>query len=508
MSSAGVDLRLDYIAYHARVRPTRRAVLDLRTGESVDYRELDELVARTAGLLHAVLGSPHGQRVALVARNSLDAILLHYACERTGAIFAPLNWRLTGHELAVLVADAGPSLLVYEPEFAGAVAPALAADETIATLVIDQTTNPFRAAVMASAAAEGQPAPGDAPWTLLYTSGTTGRAKGVIITRLGAVWGSINLSQMVQIGPNSAMLCDPPLFHTVGLFGIARTALLTGAALILSDRFSPPATLARLSDPDLAITHYFGVPQIGQMLLDEPGFATADLSRLKAVMMGGAPMPERLALTFADRGIPVANGFGMTEGCSIMHMPLDLARIREKPGHVGFPAPGIELRVVGPDGRDMPDGETGELWLRGPTVTPGYWNQPEATAAAFTDGWFRTGDAVRRDPDGAYAGVDRWKDMFISGGENVYPAEVEAAIATLPGVADVAVVGGAHEKWGEVGHAFVVTADGASLSEADIIAHCAERLAGYKRPARIVFVEALPRTPTGKVRKNELRDAL
>ena len=508
MESHEAALGLDYIGYHARVRPQRRAVVDLRSGESVDYRVLNALVARTAGLLQDRLGEPLGERVALVARNSLDSILLHYACERTGAIFTPLNWRLSAVELQALVADAAPKLIVCEPEFGDLLGPALASCPGVVTLTIDQASNPFRQAVLASPAAQARPAPADAPWTLLYTSGTTGKPKGVIVTRRGALWGSLNLSQMIEVGPGSAMLCDPPLFHTVGLFGIARTALLAGACLALSDRFNPAATLARLSDPALGITHYFGVPQIGMMLLEDPGFAAADLSRLTALVMGGAPMPVRLALAFADRSVPVSNGLGMTETCSIMHMPLDLTKIRERPGHVGFPTPGIETRVVGPGGHDVADGQVGELWLRGPSVTPGYWNQPEATQAAFTDGWFRSGDAVRRDADGAFQIVDRWKDMFISGGENVYPAEIEAVIAALPGVAEVAVVARASEKWGEVGCAIVVVAPGSVLTGADVLAHCSARLAGYKRPASVVFQAALPRTAVGKVRKNVLRAQL
>ncbi|MEO8313561.1 MAG: AMP-binding protein [Pseudomonadota bacterium] len=179
----------------------------------------------------------------------------------------------------------------------------------------------------------------DAPWTLLYTSGSTGKPKGVIITRTGAMWRSLNLALMNHIGADAVMLCDTPLFHTVGLFGIARTALQTGATLLLSDRFDRDVTLARLNDPLLGITHYFCVPQLGQMLIDAPGFATSDLSRLQVIIMGGAPLPPSIVLTFADRGVPVANGFRMTEACSVMHMPHDLARIRERPTHVGYAPP-------------------------------------------------------------------------------------------------------------------------------------------------------------------------
>ncbi len=490
----------DFIAYHAVVRPGRLACLDLRSGEALDYRALDARVARAAGQLTRMLDGAPGERVATLTRNRLEAVVLHYACARAGAIFAPLNWRLAGPELAALVSDAAPRLLFYEAEFE-ALAQA-AAGGTVAIVPIDAN---LTARIAAAEPPAGDLGAADAPWTLLYTSGATGRPKGVVITRDNARSGAANLAMIADIGPGSVMLCDPPLFHTVGLFAIAATALQMGGTLVLSDRFHAATTLQRLSDPALGVTHYFGVPQIGQMLVAEPGFEAADLSRLRAVLMGGSPLPAAVTERFAQRGVVVSNGFGMTETCTVMHMPLDIETARRRPGCVGAPTPFVAARIVGPDGADMQAGEVGELWLKGPGITPGYWRQPQATAEAFHDGWLRTGDAAVRDADGLYRLVDRWKDMYISGGENVYPAEVEAVIALVPGVAEAAVVGVPSPRWGETGCAFVVAAPGADLGEAAIHEICGQRLAGYKRPGVVRFVDALPRTASGKVLKGELR---
>lgn len=489
----------DFLAYHAKVRPERVACMVLTTGETVDFQGLDRLVGQTAAWLAERFGAGSGARVATLVRNGLEFLLLHYGCDRAGLVFVPLNWRLSAHELAGLIADCTPSLLLTDPEFAP-MAREAAAESGLEILLVDA----FRAAI-AAADPIALPRPDErSPWTLLYTSGTTGRPKGVIITRAGALAGSLNLSFIAGIGADFVMLCDPPMFHTVALFGISRTALLVGATILISDRFHPTSTLNCLADPALGVTHYFGVPQIGLMLMQEPGFADADLSRLKAVLMGGAPLPPVVVEGFGAKGVVVINGFGMTETCSVMHMPVNLQAVLARPNSVGAPTPFIEARIVDEAAAEVADGEVGELWLKGPAITPGYWNQPEATAATFQDGWFKTGDAARRE-DGFYELVDRRKDMYISGGENVYPAEVEAVIAALAGVAEVGVASGPSERWGECGHAFVVRGRGSTLTSDDVLAHCATRLAKYKQPAVVHFVDALPRNSAGKIRKDELR---
>lgn len=493
----------DAVAYHAAVRPRRRACVDLRSGQAFTYAELDDLAARCAGLLRARIGDAEGQRVASLLRNGVDALALMYACERVGAIYTPMNSRLAAAELQALAQDAEPALLVVEDEFLAAAKVAFAGTPM---LVGGAGSDPFRIEVLATPPAAARPGPPEQPCIMLYTSGTTGRPKGVVLTRANVFWAAFNFAAVGEVGPDSVMLCDPPMFHTVGLIGTCRCVLQQGGTVLLSEAFQPGRAIARLGDPDLGVTHYFGVPQIAQMLCDDPAYRASDLGRLKALVVGGAPLPPPLCERLLADGVLVINGFGMTETSTVSGMPLDAEAVRARPQSAGLPAPATEVRIVRPDGADAGVGEVGEIWVRGPAVTPGYWRQPEATAQAFNGGWFRTGDAGRLDEAGYLTIVDRWKDMYISGGENVYPAEVETVIGAVPSVREVAVVGVPDNRWGEVGWAFVVC-ESSGATEADILAHCRARLARYKLPAAVRFVDALPRTASGKIRKDQLRQA-
>jgi fatty-acyl-CoA synthase len=345
--------------------------------------------------------------------------------------------------------------------------------------------------------------------TLLYTSGTSGKPKGVIITELNAFWGSVNFITGNELSPGCVTLCDMPMFHTAGLFATVRSTIQAGATLLISRGFEAARTLERIADPALGVTHYFSVPQMAQQMWQLPGFSPEKLRGLKIYAMGGAPNPGAQIARFVKAGIPMSDGYGMSETCSNFAMPFgDLAIILAKAGSCGVPLFSVQARIVDVDGNDVPPGERGELLLRGPSITPGYWNQPELTAKSFIDGWFKTGDIARRDEDGFYYLVDRAKDMFISGGENVYPVEVEAVLAELDAVADAAVIGVPDERWGEVGRAYVVTRPGYVLTEADVLAHCAARLAKFKVPKSVVVDGAIPRTATGKVQKHVLKAGL
>jgi fatty-acyl-CoA synthase len=297
-----------------------------------------------------------------------------------------------------------------------------------------------------------------------------------------------------------------PMFHVAGLFGVSRSALFMGATVLISDRFVPREALARMADPKLGVTHYFAVPQMAAAMFNDPTYKPSMLQKLKALVIGGAPLPiptiERL---LADR-VRCIEGYGSSEAGTVFGMPLDLDTIARKKGSCGTRALFTDARIVDGDGNDVAPNTVGEIWLKGPSVTPGYWNQPEITAKHFSaDGWFKTGDAARRDEDGFFYIVDRWKDMYISGGENVYPAEVESALAAHPSIVDAAVVGVPDPQWGEVGCAIVVLRGGTKLAADDVIAHCRSRLAGYKTPRHVRFVESLPRTASGKIRKDLLR---
>jgi fatty-acyl-CoA synthase len=487
----------DPIATHARSAPEALAIGDAEAGRRISFRALDILVNRTAAWLVERLGPASGARVATLARNDVNMMILHFACARAGAIFVPFNWRLATAEIATLMKDATPALFFRDPDFE---VPAF--DGPVHLLAdLDGLIADAPAAPPLDARRDFE-----APTTLLYTSGTSGLPKGVMVSESNAIWGAMNFILGNDVGTGSVFLCDMPLFHTAGLFAAARVPLTAGGAVWISKGFDAAKTLARIADPALAITHYFSVPQMAQMLWNQPSFDPAMMRGLQVYATGGAPNPPAQIERFARAGVNMSEGFGMSETGSNFGMPVaDKDQLIAKAGSCGLPYFSLQTRIVDEDGVDVARGETGELWLRGPSITKGYWNKPDVTAAAFAGDWFKTGDAARQDEDGFFYLVDRKKDMYISGGENVYPAEVEAVLAELEQVTESAVIGVADEKWGEVGKAFIVLRSGATLDPDAAFAHCKARLARFKVPVSVVITETLPRTASGKVQKHLLK---
>jgi len=486
----------DPVATHAGSMPRRPAIVDLESGRRWSYGELHATVDRLAAWLVGEFGPNSGTRVATLAKNCAEIVVLQLASARAGTIFVPLNWRLAPAEIEVLVADAGPALLFHDPEFP--------APRTVPRV------RPIAELLALGTVGERPPPdarrPFDAVGTLLYSSGTSGRPKGIMLSEANGFWGCANFIYGSDVTKRSVFLCDMPLFHTAGLYAATRVPLQAGACVLISRGFDPDKTLERLSDPELNVSHYFSVPQMAARLWNQPGFKPEALQRLVAWAIGGAPNPRAQTERFVNAGIRIAEGFGMSESGSNFGMPTDdLDVLRRKAGSCGRPFMTIEARIVDEHGQSLPAGEVGELWLRGPCISSGYWNQPALTAQAFRDGWFRTGDAAMRDEEGFYYIVDRRKDMYISGGENVYPAEVEAAVAELADVAECAAVGVPDEQWGEVGRLYVVPVAGRTVTVARVIAHCRERLAKYKVPRSVVITNALPRTASGKVQKHVLK---
>ncbi len=493
----------DFAAYHAGVRSEKVACIALNSGARITYGELDQRVSKTVAAITGICGDVRGVPLGILARNSLDYLAFILACFRLGAVLQPLNWRLTGVELAYMLGDAEPALVVYDEEFSGALIEAVAA----APKTVAMTSPDFSAAVDAADPAKGgwaEMGP-DAPLFLLYTSGTSGKPKGAIITRQNAFFQSLNFAVCADVSLHSVLLCDAPLFHVVGLMAIAWSTLRMGATFAITDRFLPARTIENLLNDDLGATHYFGVPQIARMLMDEPTYRPRALNRLDGFFLGGAPMPHDLLERMVSDGIVACNGFGMTEAGTCMHMPLHPETLLRKFGSVGLPAISMDVRIVDDAGDEVPDGVHGEIVLRGPAVTPGYWRRPDANAQGFFGDWFRSGDIGMRDTEGYLYVLDRSKDMYISGGENVYPAEVESALLRIPGVADAAVIGVADERWGEVGCAYLTLKPGASLDAAAVIEACSGSLAAYKRPKHVRFIDAIPRNANGKAQKAELR---
>lgn len=491
-----MSIVIDPVRTHAAAMPHRLAVGCAESGRRWTWAECDAAVDRLAGWLCQRLGPASGERVAVLAKNHPRLLFLQLACERAGAIFVPFNWRLAGAEIAALVEDADPALLFHDAAFVVPPGPGERLDVT----TLDDLGQPG-----GQAPAEARRG-WDEAMTLLYTSGTSGRPKGVIVTCANAFWGPTNFALGSLVSHESVFLCDMPMFHTAGLFAAVRVPVLAGGTVWISAGFDPARTIARIADRRLGITHYFSVPQMAATLWQHPDFAPEKFHGLKMYVTGGAPNPKAQVERFAHAGIRFSDGFGMSETGSNFAMPVhDVDRLIAKAGSCGLPLIGVQMRIVDDEGQDVPRGQTGELWLRGPSITPGYWNQPELTARAFHDGWFKTGDAAMQDADGFTYLVDRRKDMYISGGENVYPAEVEAVLAELADVAEAAVVGVPDERWGEVGRAYVIPAAGRLISAEQVIAHCLGRLAKFKVPATAVITDAIPRTASGKVQKHLLR---
>ena len=486
----------DPVASHALANPKGQAVVDLESGRHWSYPELHAAADRLAAWLVGEFGPNRAVRVATLARNCAEMLILQIAGTRAGTIFVPFNWRLAPAEIDALAADATPEIVFHDAEFA----PPAAARRAL----------PIAEMLSLGAAGAHPPVaarrPFEAVATLLYTSGTSGRPKGVMLSEANAFWGCANFIYGNDVTMHSVFLCDMPLFHTAGLYAATRVPIQAGGCVLISKGFDPQTTLARLSDPSLKVTHYFSVPQMAAKIWNQPGFKPELLHGLVGWAIGGAPNPKAQTQRFVNAGIKITEGFGMSETGSNFGMPThDIEILCNKAGSCGLPFMTVETKIVDEDGKVVPTGQVGELWLRGPCIASGYWNQPETTAKAFRDGWFITGDAAMMDQDGFYYIVDRRKDMYISGGENAIPPKwrprspnsrrSENALSSAFRTNDGA-------RW-DVSTSLPVP--GRSVTPQDLIEHCAKRLAKFKVPETAVITATLPRTASGKVQKHLLK---
>ncbi|GIE35599.1 fatty-acyl-CoA synthase [Actinoplanes italicus] len=461
------------------------------------YAELHERISRLAAALHGA-GVRRGDRVAYLGPNHPSFVETMFATWTLGAIFVPLNFRLTQPEIA------------YQLEHSGAVA-LIHASPVGAFVRTTVALSDFDRFLAAAPEVFDESVTHDDVACILYTSGTTGHPKGAMLTHGNLIWNCCNLLVCVDVASDEVTLVSAPLFHVAALNQCLLPTFLKGATSVIMPAWDVDGCFDAIARH--RITWMFGVSAMFAGLSQSPRWPSADLTSVRCLMTGGASVPEALIRTYQERGLAFCQGYGMTEtspGATF----LEARESRDHLGSAGLPVFFTDVRCVRPDLTPTDSdpasaavGEPGEVQVRGPNVTPGYWNDPEATAAAFTgDGWFRSGDLAVVDSAGHYRIVDRTKDMYISGGENVYPAEVEAAIFEHPSVAEAAVVGVPDEKWGEVGRAFVVTVPGAALEPADIPAFLTGRLAKYKIPVYVDILDDLPRTASNKVRKGPLRD--
>ncbi|MEY2478261.1 MAG: fatty-acyl-CoA synthase [Actinomycetota bacterium] len=486
----------DWVAFFGDRYPDRIALTDGDRGTDTTWRALDDRVGRLATGLTAGLGLCRGDRVAVLADPHPDVFALQFACFRAGLIFTPLNWRLAAPELSYICTDAGAAVMVHDDAWRAL------AMETAGTAGIKRCVE--------GGSLDGDPmAPTldnslDDVCQILYTSGTTGFPKGAIGTFGTLLWNMMNSSQPKGLTAPGVHVYNPlPLFHAGGLNSTANPVLLNGGRVTTAARFDPAAALRAITDPDQAITHVALVPVMYQAIADQPGFADADLSNIRVAVVAGGLAPVPLIRIYEEHGVLLEAHYGGTEmGPSVLALAPHERSLLEA-GSVGKPVQHTAVRLVDDEGRDVDAGEEGEVWIKGPSVTPGYWGRD--SAEFFTDGWFRTGDVARRDDDGFYFLVDRVKDMYKSGGENVYPAEVERLLLEHPAVAEVAVIGVPDAKWGEVGLALVVAAPDAEVTLETLHDVIAGRLARYKYPKRVLVVDELARNVTGKVSKVDLR---
>ena len=553
----------DLLGERARLTPDKTALVDAATGRRYTYADLDARAVATARFLQTDLRLAAGDRVGLLAGNSVEFLDLFFAAPKAGVILVPLSTRLTARELEFVVRDSGIRALVYDyatletvqdlrggtapasgsgvrprrrgagsdpgggergqtPDGGGGVRPrgpergqtpdggcvptgverwitidepAVEGDEVLGDLVSASSGERWSPA---------HPDPED-PYCLLYTSGTTGQPKGVIVPHRMVTWNGYNTVIGWQLREDDVSPIFTPLYHAGALGAFLVPVFTIGGTIVLHHGFDAAEVWRTIEQERCTVV--LGVPTIWKLLMEAPAFRSADLAHVRWFISGGAPLPEYLIDAYQRRGVVFKQGYGLTEvGVNCFAMTVEDS-VRKK-GSIGKPLMFTGTRLVDEEGREVPAGEVGELWLKGPHVSRGYWNNPEATAAALDGGgWFHTGDLARRDAEGFHYIAGRRKDMFISGGVNVYPAEIEGELLLHAGVQDAAVIGVPHDTWGEVGVAFVVARPGRPPSPDVLTRHLEGRLARYKIPKSFLFVDALPRTPYGKVVKADLQRA-
>jgi fatty-acyl-CoA synthase len=501
----------DLLSHRAHLTPGRIGLVELETGKRFTYADLNERACRLANFLRDELGVQPGDRVSILARNSVVYLDLFYGLPKIGAIFAPFNWRLTARELTYMLNDLEPKVLLVEPEFSPVV------ERMCAEIQVEQIVT-LRGAQLAGAVAYESgleratavepPRPEmnlETAYCILYTSGTTGNPKGAVLPHRQILFNAINTVVSWGLTEKDVSPVYTPLFHAGGLFAFLTPILYVGGRIVLARDFDPAASLRWIMEEECTVI--LGVPTLFQMWLDSDYFDQADFGRVHFFISGGASCPPSVISSWrAKKGVIFRQGYGLTEvGANCFSMTDEDSVL--KTGSVGKPIFHSEMRVVDPEtGADAPVGQAGELLIYGPHVCSGYWRNPEATAETIVDGWFHTGDMAHKDADGFYYIDGRYKDMIKSGGENIYAAEVEAVVREHPAVKDAALIGKPDLVWGEVGLMVIVLENGRQIAPEELRRHCLDRLARYKIPKEFTIAAELPYSAYGKVEKNKLKE--
>jgi len=498
----------EMLARNARLYPDKTALIF--EGDTRTFAELDERANRLANAL-ADRGVRHGDKVALMLYNRNEVVEAFFGCQKLGACPVPMNFRLAQDEFDYILDNSDSVGIIADEKLADAAVAARRANPQLrfhlAIGPVPETAESYEEALAAASPEEPAVIVQESDLAfLMYTSGTTGRPKGAMLSQLNLVANTLNWVHEMEVRRDDVWLSGLPLFHIGGVNGVLPFIYIGGTTVITASTGFDPLESLRLLEAHEVTLCYF-VPTQWAQICALPEVAEVDTTRLRKALWGASTAPrevlEKLVETFPS--VEIVNAFGQTEMSSNTCFLKGEDAVR-KMGSVGKPVINVEVRVVDDEGNDVPQGEVGEIVYRGPTVMQGYYRNPQATAEAFAGGWFHSGDLVRVDEEGFITVVDRKKDMIISGGENVYPAEVERALLDHPAVAEVAVVGVPHPKWVETPYAFVVLAEGASVTEEQLIEHCRSRLASYKKPSGVAFVKELPRNAAGKILKRTLRE--
>jgi fatty-acyl-CoA synthase len=499
----------DLLTKRANLTPDREALYDLTSGVRYTYAELNERANRAGNFLRQEYGVQKGDRVSILAHNHVAYVDLLFGLGKLGAILAPLNWRLTSRELTYIVNDCKPKVLIVGPEFVPVFNDMKSAIQVEHVISLEEAGIPGagRYEELVDQASSSEPVRPEVSdedgYCILYTSGTTGQPKGAVLPHRQILWNAINTVISWGLSEKDVSPVLTPMFHSGGLFVFLVPLFYAGGRIIMARAFDPDVSLQTIMEEKCTVI--LGVPTLFQAWMNSPCFAEAEFSHVHFFISGGAPCPPSLIEAWSkQKNVVVRQGYGLTEvGVNCFSMTDEDAL--HKTGSVGKPILHSEMRLVDTDGNDVPAGRTGELIIKGPHVCIGYWNNPTATAESLRDGWFHTGDMARMDEEGYFYIMGRFKDMIISGGENVYAAEVEAIFREHESVQDAALIGQPDEKWGEVGLLIVVLKPNRPASAEELLKFCQGRLARYKIPKQIEFVEALPYSPYGKVMKAELR---
>ncbi len=494
-------LATDWCEKWAQYSPNKLFLREYSTGLEWNYKDFNRRAEALAGYLTSDIGLKKGDRIGIYSKNRAEFILLYVACVKTGAILVPLNFRLTPRELDTLIGDAEPELFLYEECFSEEVKKLNTLGKVSKKMPVESLRHFLSGEVSEISSKRDTGIQFDDTVMILYTAGTTGLSKGVMITHRQIFWNAVNTVLRLNLTENDHTQSYAPFFHTGGWNVLFTPFLFVGGSHTLLNSFDSDLILELMEKEKTTLL--FGVPTMLQMMSDSSKFATTDLSSVRFAIVGGAPMPIPLINIWHEKGIAIRQGFGLTEvgpNCFSLHQD---DAIRKK-GSIGYPNFYIEARIVDDKGNDLPPDTPGELWLKSPVVTAGYWRKPKETAETITDGWFHTGDILIKDKDGYFFVVDRKKNMYISGGENVYPSEIEKYLYQHPAVKECAVIGVPDERWGETGKAFVVLNQDQVFTTDEIIKYCREGLAKYKIPKSVVLLDTLPKNEAGKINRQEL----